>query len=92
MPRTLCAVLLALIALTPTLSLAQAPSASAPANDPAFLQSALQALQAQRNAALDNAAGLQAQLVQAQQENAKLKDELAKATAKPGAPGEEKKH
>ncbi len=43
----------------------------------AFLEYALNALQAQRNRALDEAATAEAQLAQAQKENADLKKQLA---------------
>jgi|HubBroStandDraft_6_1064221.scaffolds.fasta_scaffold3076770_1 hypothetical protein len=52
--------------------------------DPAFfLQQALNALQAQRNRALDEAAGAEAQLAQAQKTIADLQKQLADPKAAP---------
>lgn len=52
------------------------PAYSQQQSDPKFLESAIAALQAQRNRALDEAASAEAQLTKAQQELADLKKQL----------------
>jgi hypothetical protein len=54
--------------------------------DPAFLQQALNALQAQRNRALDEAAGAEAQLAQAQKTISDLQKQVADPKAAAPAP------
>lgn len=51
-------------------------AASAQQLDPDFLQKAISAVQAQRNAALDKAAVMEAQATKLAEENAKLKAEI----------------
>lgn len=69
---------------------AQQPAAQQQ-QDPVFMQSAIQALQAQRNQALDQVAALQAQLAQSQSDAARLRDELSKKE-KPSDAGAPKDH
>ncbi len=75
-----------ILALAASPALAQQP----PASPPGFQDAAIAALQAQRNAAMDNAAGLQAQLSLAQKELEALKkadaDAKAKSEAEPPKP------
>lgn len=77
-----------LMALSAWGAFAQAPVPQ----DPQFTQAAVQALQAQRNGALDQAAAFQAQLTLAQQEITKLKEELAKKKEAPSGPDKPKDH
>jgi len=65
-----------LVALTALFVLSVATANAQQPPDPAFLQQAVAALQAQRNRALDEAAGNAAQLAQAQQKVADLQKQL----------------
>lgn len=72
-------------ALAVALLLLASPALAQQQPDPAAMQKAIQALQAQRNAALDQAAGAQVQAATLAEENTKLKAQIEELKKKAAA-------
>lgn len=79
------AIAIALMLMVPALAQQPAPQA-----DPAFMQKALTALQAQRNAALDGQAAAQAQAAMLTEEVATLKKQIEDLKPKSDKPADAK--